>query len=414
MKDELKELFTESSRGLKSFITPATNIATGLVNMGVDAVGGLIQGDIDIARVYKNLISGNFHAAGENIKDIGNLGVNLGYGVIKSFTGLADLINTGLSKIPGQERFFGFGASMTEIAQRHQDAANRDIGASEKTARRGNALGDIVSILATGGGGTGAASKSALIKKTAAEAIFAELRIPESAEVSAKTAMDESYNLHLKEVNRSKTIGYTKWIEEQGYVKDIKTRRLIHGATGEIVDAEKYERLFMEACGSAMPKYADVDHMERFVTTYKNWTDKKSVYDPIKALAEEETKIKVAQLMTKAKNLRTESILSTESIGIVGSGIASGIVASDVLVASNQSNTTGNISSKINPIIPIGGHHNGGAMLKMGGVFDMGLQSRLVQMNIEMITHLVDIKKQITSLYTPPSTNSNNTTTGLF
>jgi hypothetical protein len=140
-------------------LTPLGKLLMALATILSESVLGfsrIFKGGFDI---ITGLIDGDFKKVGNGVKSIGSILLNAVFGVVKIFTGLVDMaakvVNNLVKKIPGIGKYAGDETiNYTKYVQEAQDFYNKKMGATRDDIRGGEGLGNLATIVGTGGAGS--------------------------------------------------------------------------------------------------------------------------------------------------------------------------------------------------------------------------------------------------------------------
>lgn len=353
--------------------------------------------------------------------------------------------------------------SITSYIQRAQDIDNKKFGYSANTIRRGEAMGVAASILGPGGitkiltGGKFAAGAIASPFKTfrqlragsaAAEEslgfapVMDSLKPPVlSPEMLAKQKMAGDWMVK-REAELRKVMGLDQPASSGDWIKIVAERtqadlarrgismNKVTNASG--VSSNVYtwtktgKQLTDEEKSSAMNASIKFTHDERnrlateaLKRPYMELqlqNQLKSEYQKMNAGAPAATMSARVKENEQAFGKLFDKYFNPKTVGIAS---GAGIYSSMFLGAANGTNISGNNSNDIRPIVPnVGyfqgvGQGSGTAMLKFGGTFGSGFQSRLIQLNESMLAELSKISAYMSFVSQPANRDNPTTPPGL-
>jgi len=374
--------FAEIGQNFKDImtdLTPVFGVLLSLFNTLVLALGGIVSVLKDVWNMVTGLLSGDFSKAWEGLKDIGGLLGNAILGVIKGIASLLDLVIGSLlnwyAKVPIIGKYFE-GAAKTfketggtaGMVGDWQKKMNEKAGFSEKTAKRGAALGEVAAIVATGGeAGVGVAMEEGASAVAGAAAKVGLKKIATRARAFENTAGEIASGergLFGGKTIQDKIVGYKTNKQIKALEKSGEMDKLINKNVFDIGDEMKAEGKFKAATPEKMHEVLD----EMFARSKKKIA----------------TELSDATLPGVVKTLKKVKI----GLGAAGAGGVAG--------AKLTGGVVGTPSPDVTPILPMTGmlegtKAGGGSMLSMGGLFGSNFQSKMIKLNERMVSLLANI-----------------------
>lgn len=362
--DQIKTGFIEIAGDFIPIVKIIMVFAKLLVD-GFGMVTGLFKDAVDI---ILNLITGQWGKLGDSFKNIGGMLMNIGIGFLKAIADIIDWATGIIAKIWG-----GKGTKYAKEIEEGAKAWNEENGISKKTAKRGQAGGEIALIVATAGEG-GIAKAGSMLGKGAGEvaSIAGKFGAKGTAEYAGKIGgMGE------------KTAAFMKGrIDESRY----------------LVNPQKLDYIIKQSM-----KDLGITKGKGGLYNKEGKLLKEGDYE-IKALENMSTERGVPREAELQRQFKIQRQLIKAGKGIIGANIL-GMTSTILTEQEKQNYMPGGNASPILPMkgLSVPGDSSGGsAMLKMGGMFGAG-DSKIVKLNIEMVKLLTMIQTN-TSPYSKPST----------
>jgi hypothetical protein len=163
-KEDVTELSNQWIQIKQDFANALKNLSPlGKLLMALATI--LSESVLGFSRIFKGgfdaitgLIDGDFSKVKKGISSIGSVLLNAVFGVVKIFTGLVDIaaktVNNLVKKIPGLGKYAGDETiNYTKYVQDAQDFYNKKMGATRDDIRGGEGLGNLATVVGTGGTG---------------------------------------------------------------------------------------------------------------------------------------------------------------------------------------------------------------------------------------------------------------------
>ena len=368
-------------------LSPIGKILLNLASILSGSILGAITVLKDIFGVIAGLLTGNMEMVGNSIKSFGGILMNGVFGLLKTITGLIDLVAGTISKyarmIPGGKKLFGeYGTGITGLVQEGQDALNKKFNIGRNEIKGGEGLGNLGAIIGTGG--TGAAgtevasvASNALLKGAGIAEKYGAAKVSETLLSGAAkldgyvggTGVAGKVTNHIFENRAAK--------EGESYINEYADRKLAIARKGD-------EGMTDEEAASLRAKYKE-----------------EGIKDYMKSSQLEALAIKASGIAGIAGNVAAIGLGVSTSHGVKG-------------VAPEDQKFHGVVTNQA----PTNFQGESSSMLKLGGVYGTGIQSRIIRLNEQMVSLLAQISRNTSynnATNVPlPSTNPNAHNTGGF
>ena len=381
---DMSATFSEIGQNFKDImtdLTPVFAVLLSLFNTLVLALGGVVEGVQDIWKILSGLFSGDDKMMEEGVTKLGELFVNAGLAILKGLGSLFDMLVSGimgfyvnaLKNIPligkslsdtmktAREIYKETGGTAGTVSD-WTKSYNDMMGTSEKTAKRGAAVGDVAAIIATGGeSGVGVALEegASVVAGAAAKVGLKQVATKAKAfeNAAGKIASGEKGLLGGTTIEQ-KVVKFTTSRELKKLNKSGKIDELAGEAQAQVLKEINEGKLAFEE-----------DAVKKRVAEIQG----QKIADEITPIAE---KAKARLDVLKA---------------VSGVGGAAGLAG-----AKNTGGVVGTPSPDVTPIIAGTGQlegtkGTGGSMLSLGGLFGTNFQSKMIKLNERMITLLANI-----------------------
>lgn len=377
--DQIKVSFQE----IAGDFVPLVTIIMAFVKLLVDAFGAITGLFKDAVDIVIGILTGDWDKVGDALLNISSMIVNAVIGFAKSLVSVVDWATNWIAKTAAK---FGIGSGKgTNAAQSIQDWAdekNKNLGLSSKTAKRGQALGETLTIIASGGAG-GIRKMGSLVGRGAGElsGIAGNFGAKGTAGMlegfagKAKSWGGLSPEARVTLKNEADIKKFTDMANQR--MADMGLRKNKKGNPtlgGHELSSDQMDQFAMDTFGQVL-KENKSEFSKSFSTMSNRW-----------------------------KGARIEN-----TIGVLTA--ATGIGATGYNELENQKSKNYMPGGNAGPILPMygakglsvpGDSSGGSTMLKMGGMFGAG-DSKIVKLNIEMVKLLTMIQTN-TSPYSKPST----------
>ena len=383
--------FSEIGQNFKDImtdLTPVFAVLLSLFNTLVLALGGIVGAIKDIWNIVTGVLTGDFSKAMDGVKDIGGLLANAAFGIVKGVASLFDLILGAalnlraaiFGKLPiigkrfeeEAKKFKEMGGTAEAVGD-WQKKMNKGAGFSEKTAKRGAALGEVAAIVATGGeAGVGVAMEEGASVVAGAAAKAGLKRIATKAKAFETTAGKIASG--KRGLFGERTIANKiRWGQFEKGLKDWEST-IGETTSRQVSEEEMASRTGEDSSvlgGQPTVRVALEGEVPPNIEAYKH-----AANYHIRTAGE--------------AGLRARKILMAgrTTLGIGGAGGLAG--------AKTTGGVVGTPSPDVTPILPMTGmlegtKAGGGSMLSMGGLFGSNFQSKMIKLNERMVSLLANI-----------------------
>lgn len=381
IKDSFHDIFIQ--------LAPILGMLLSLFSTAVTALGGIVEMIKDIFNVVVGVLTGDSEKIKTAMASLGLLIMNIGFGFAKALTSLFDLLTRSIlsliSWIPGMKKTTdnwkaSYGNVLTDSVKIYQDEANKaykqQFKTSDKTSKRGEAMGEMLPAIIGGGG--------ALTKGIANE----------MAGIAEKIGMKGTANV------------LNKAGEFAGGVAGKSSEEIKSMVQGSIT---KGMQNLEKGLDQLMAKKGMVKGQGQFAKMgEKEWTKDASgnLVRTETAASRQQTAEYNLRRSATAKSPEGRALLSKEvkSIqemfgGLGGKSIGYGASIMGIVASflGGKDKEKGTPPTKVKPILPptgFFGETKGGetSMLKIGGIFGSNFQSRMIKLTQQMVNLLAAIQ----------------------
>ena len=346
---EFKQTFTDLGHQL----TPVVTFVVGLLNTLGKALAGVVD-------YVKSIFSGN-------VKEVAAATANAGFGLVKSVTQATDWVGRKILKFSGREDLAKKGA-LTELLEKPQDWLNKKLGTTTQAKERAEALGMVAPAFFGDEAGVAGAIKTGGSK-------VAKAVIPKEI---------------VEKLSEAKRLATTKTVEADTdrYVADTSRTMDLYREQGSMYNAE-YMDLANKVAKARMA--AGALKMARYKKQYGKSYFAHLVADETSGglLAGSSIALKKQALDYDRTGNLGNKLVSGANAGLTGVAVIN--AAAKGMIPGTQGEDTSPIYGGAGAFISQMGAKP--SMLSMGNTFGSGFQSRIIQLNQQMVQYLAQITK---------------------